>query len=137
MCFLTNNPGHWGFLSNPIETYPGLFVPGSMFPPGSFLFRLFTKFPYCLPTIIAFCIAFTLVVLAFFVLEETLPNKKLVILDDRVPLLADDIDIDNEDHYSHDDDTMDSLQTVAEPDSPPSLFKLLNEKTVWGLCCLV
>jgi hypothetical protein len=78
--------------------------------------------------------------MAFFVLEETLPNKKIVILDDRVPLLANEDVIVEDDDHSHDENTIDSLQsseTAAEPDLPPSLFSLLQEKTVWGINYLI
>jgi hypothetical protein len=69
--------------------------------------------------------------LAFFVLEETLPSKKLA-LDERVPLLPEiDVEEDGE-HYSHDENTIDSMDTAAEADRPSSLLHILQDKAVWA-----
>ncbi|KAH6565281.1 hypothetical protein BASA60_009965 [Batrachochytrium salamandrivorans] len=54
-----------GFLSRPVERYPGIFPKGS----------IFDLFPYSLPCIIGFLVAITGGLLAIAVLQETKPPK--------------------------------------------------------------
>lgn len=73
--------------------------------------------------------------MAYFVLEETLPSKKIVVLEEaeeRAPLLPNqEAAVEDVDIYQHDDSTLDSLETATEPERPLSLWNILSERSVW------